>query len=294
MLKPELPYSDAPEGNTIPQGFDRVIDAHVHVFPGKIFGAIWDWFDTHAWQIRYRFDTQKIFEFLLDKGISHVVAFQYAHKPGISELLNQYLAGKIAPFKGSVSGMATVFPGEEGAAEILKKGFAMGLSGVKLHAHVQCFDMNAPFMDEIYQACCDAKKPIVMHVGKEPKSEAYLCDPYTLCDAGKLESILKNFPDLKVCVPHLGFDETDEYRRLIEKYDTLWTDTAMVICDYFPLKKPIDLSQYRLDRVMYGSDFPNIPFEWDKELKALVNAGLKKKLDHILFKNASDFFGISG
>jgi len=58
-----------------------------------------------------------------------------------------------------------------------------------------------------------------------------------------------------------GFDETMQYRLLIEKYDNLWTDTTMVITDYFPMKETIDLSRYRLDRVMYGSDFPNIPYE---------------------------------
>ncbi len=293
MLKPELPYFDDPEGSTIPADFGRVIDSHVHVFPDNIFGAIWHWFDTHAWKIRYRLTTKEIFDFLLHKKTSHIVALQYAHKPGIARQLNQYLANEIAVFSGRVSGVATVFPGEDGAADILKKGFAMGLSGVKLHAHVQCFDMTAPYMDEIYQVCSDEKKPLNMHVGTEPKSPAYACDPYTLCSAEKLESVIKNFPDLKVCVPHLGFSEIQQYRLLLEKYDNLWTDTTMVICDYFPLGEKIDLSQYRLDRVMYGSDFPNIPFEWDRELKALASAGLEKtQLDHILFRNASDFFGI--
>ncbi|MCP4671198.1 MAG: amidohydrolase family protein, partial [Desulfobacula sp.] len=103
----------------------------------------------------------------------------------------------------------------------------------------------------------------------------------------------KNFPDLKVCVPHLGFDETFEYRSLLEKYDNLWTDTTMVLTDYFPMKEKIKLSQYRMDRVMYGSDFPNIPYEWDRELKVLARSSLSKsQLNHILFKNAADFFNI--
>jgi len=64
-----------------------------------------------------------------------------------------------------------------------------------------------------------------------------------------------------------------------------------VITDYFPMKETIDLSKYRLDRVMYGSDFPNIPYEWDRELKVLGQSNLnKEQLDQILYKTAIAFF----
>jgi hypothetical protein len=43
----------------------------------------------------------------------------------------------------------------------------------------------------------------------------------------------------------------------------------MVLTDYFPIKGSVDLKRYRLERVMYGSDFPNVPYAWDRELKWL-------------------------
>lgn len=292
MLNPKLPYFDDPEGAFLPETECPVIDAHVHVFPKPIFKSIWQWFDTHAWKIRYRMTTEKIFQFLLDRGISRIAALQYAHKPGIALMLNQYLAERIAPFKGKVLGMATLFPGEDGEEDILRQAFSLGLDGVKLHAHVQCFDMNAPYMDIIYQTCADHEKPLIMHVGQEPSSPAYQCDPYQLCNARKLENVIKNFPALKVCVPHLGFGELASYQNLLERYDNLWTDTTMVITDYFPIKK-IDLAKYRADRVMYGSDFPNIPYAWDRELKELVRRKLPDDiLPKILHQNAEFFFNI--
>ena len=132
-----------------------------------------------------------------------------------------------------------------------------------------------------------------MHVGREPKSSAYRCDPYRLCSAEKLEHIVKDFPDLKICVPHLGFDEILAYKRMIEKYDNLWLDTTMAIADYFPIKGEIDLSCYRSDRVMYGSDFPNIPYAWDRELKILKAKNISENaLERIVHKNAADFFSL--
>ena len=135
---------------------------------------------------------------------------------------------------------------------------------------------------------------MVVHAGREPKSPAYKCDPYLLCSAEKLENILKNFPDLKMCVPHLGMDEIVAYGHLIEKYDTLWLDTTMAIADFLPLDAAVQLEEMRTDRIMYGTDFPNIPYAWDRELKKLLRNPLSEKaLNGILGENAKSFFGIS-
>ena len=291
MLRPKLPAIHDQEGESVPERLPPVVDAHVHVFPGNIFSAIWSWFDENAWPIRYRMSSSEALRYLLDRGVRHVIALQYAHKPGISQMLNRYMAKKCEEFPGKITGMAAVFPGEPDANKILKEAFGQGLKGVKLHAHVQCFDMNGREMDALYDLCQSEQKPMVMHVGREPKSTAYRCDPYQICRADKLERVLKSFPKLRICVPHLGFDEISSYMTMIEKYDNLWLDTTMVLADYFPIKGAIELASFRADRVMYGSDFPNIPYAWDRELNWLERSGLpRENLEWILGKSAAGFF----
>lgn len=282
------------EGDRVPAGLAPVVDAHVHVFPGPIFKAVWGWFDEHGWPIRYQLTSEDLIRFLLAHGISHVVALQYAHKPGIARGLNQYMADVCRQFPGSVTGMATVFPGEPEAGAILKEAFEMGLFGVKLHTHVQCFDMQSEAMDHVGAICEQEGKPLVVHAGQEPKSPAYKCDPYLLCSADKTERLLKRYPDLKMCVPHLGMGEFDAYRRLIETYDTLWLDTTMAISDFFPLDEAVPLADMRTDRIMYGTDFPNIPYAWDRELKKLMEYPLAPEaLSNILGGNAVAFFKLN-
>jgi hypothetical protein len=291
MLRPMLPAINDVEGTNVPKTLPFIIDSHVHIFPDSIFKTIWKWFDEFAWPIRYKLTSYDVLSYLLSRGVGHIVALQYAHKPGIARDLNNYMVKICQKFPGNVTGMATVFPGELACEVILKEAFANGLQGVKLHAHVQCFDMNSKDLDKIYETCSSAQKPLIMHVGREPKSPAYKCDPYLLCDAEKLEQVIKNYPKLKVCVPHLGADEFLKYKQLIEKYDNLWLDTTMALADYLPLKNPIKLDEMRSDRIMYGSDFPNIPYAWDREIKWFEKNRLSDNfIESVLSKNAVNLF----
>lgn len=294
MLRPDLPTIDDTESDTIPAGFPNVIDAHVHVFPNHIFRSIRRWFDRNAWHIRYQMSTSEVFDFLFSRGVSHVVALQYAHKPGIAGDLNHYMIKKCRQYPNRIKGMATVFPGEKRAGTILQEAFDSGLGGLKLHAHVQCFNIDSDDTHLLFDICQSNQKPVIIHIGKEPKSAAYRCDPHKICGADKLERVLINFPDLKICVPHLGFSEIYEYKVLIEKYDTLWLDTTMALTDYFQIENRIELNHYRIERIFYGSDFPNIPYAWDRELKWLGDAKLSDfQLERILNKNAAEFFGFN-
>ncbi len=293
MLKGAMPAINDTEEDTVPAGLPFIVDAHVHIFPDPIFKAVRQWFDRFAWPIRYRFESAAVVDYLLSRGVGHIVLLQYAHKPGMARELNRYMSGICRRFPGRVTGLATVFPGEAQSSAILTEAFKSGLAGVKLHAHVQCFDMLDPAMEAIYQHCADLGRPLVMHASREPKSPAYDCDPYRLCRADKVETVISNFPGLKLCVPHLGVDEFRSYGELIAKYDNLWMDTAMVLTDYFPIANPLPLKHLRPDRIMYGSDFPNIPYAWDRELKWLARARLSADhLAHLAGRNAQDFFNI--
>ena len=294
MLQTPLPAMDDLEGKKLPPSLPFVVDAHVHLFPDNLFHSIWEWFDDFGWPIRYRLTAPRVIDFLLSRGVGHVVALHYAHKPGVARMLNAYMAD-LCRKHPHVTGTATIFPGEEDAEEILLEAFEMGLRGVKLHCHVQCFELDGEGMHRIYRVCSDQDMPLIMHAGREPKSPAYRCDPYLLCSAAKVEQVLKDYPTLKVCVPHMGADEFERYGRMIERYDTLWLDTTMTLAEYLPFKLDRSLNEMRTDRIMYGTDFPNIPYAWDREIKKLCNLGLSEKsLARILGQNAADLFCIGG
>lgn len=293
MLQTPLPAIDDREGDHVPGSLPEIIDAHVHLFPDNLFESIWQWFEKFGWPIRYQFSSQEAIEFLLSRGVKQIVGLHYAHRPGVARELNAYMA-KLCRSYQQLTGMATVYPGENGADQILTEAFDKGLSGVKLHCHVQCFDMLGPAMHAIYKLCAENQKPLIMHVGREPKSPAYLCDPYELCSADRLEQVIKTYSGLRVCVPHLGADEFESYRRLLENYDNLWLDTTMTLADYLPFSNIPDLGEMRADRLIFGSDFPNLPYAWDREIQKLCGLNLtRERLSKLLYQNAAEFYLIN-
>lgn len=287
-----LPADHGPEGARVPANLPEIVDAHVHLFPDELFSAIWTWFDNFAWPIRYKMRSDEVVEFMLSRGVERIVGLHYAHKPGIANDLNLYMAN-LCRKHPQVIGSATVFPGESGACDILKSAFDMGLAAVKLHAHVQYFSLDSPGMHEIYQVCAEHGKPLVMHVGKAPKNPVfpYKIDPDDICGAAHVEPVLKQYPELKILVPHLGANEFDSFQRLTEQYDNLWLDVAMAIADYLPIETFPKLQDMRLDRILYGTDFPHLPYAWDRELKQICTLDLSEKdLQGVLGGNALNLF----
>ena len=283
---------DDEDGARVARDLPAIVDAHVHLFPDAVFAAIWRWFDAHAWPIRHKLTSPRVVDFLTTRGVGHVVALAYAHKPGMARALNAYMA-EVTGKDPRVTGLGTVLPGEPDAVAIVEEAFALGLGGIKLHCHVQCFAPDAAPLHEIYEACVRHDKPLVIHAGREPKSDAYKCDSYALCAAERIERVLKDHPRLRVCVPHLGADEYGAYLALVERYDNLWLDTTMVLADYFPSGPP-ELFYARPERIMYGTDFPNLPYAWDRELKRIATMGLRPAtLEALLGRTARGFFGIT-
>ena len=76
VLRPKMPSVNDQEDSKVPAGLPPLIDAHVHIFPHNIFSAIRKWFDENAWHIRYQMTSSRVFEFLLSRGIKHIIALQ--------------------------------------------------------------------------------------------------------------------------------------------------------------------------------------------------------------------------
>lgn len=285
----------------------RVVDAHVHVFPPRVFAAIRRWFDAHAWSIRYRLEARDTLRFLLDRGVDRVVGLHYAHVPGMAGSLNEFVA-ELAKEEPRLVPCATVLPGEPGARAIVDHALgALGCRGIKIHCHVQKLAPDDPRLDDVFDAAAAHDVPLVIHAGDAPASPHYGCDVKALCTPAALDRALAKHPRTHVVVPHLGAAAIDEVAKLLDAHERLWLDTTMTLGGAFDVKS--DMEQIGGDgleawaervfaivrawprRVLYGTDFPNVPYEWDRELRALAKAGLPEgDLEAVVSGNARRLF----
>jgi hypothetical protein len=298
-----LPAANDEEGAHLADDLPPLIDAHVHTFPDRIFDAVWRWFDQYGWPVRYQLYADDVIQFQRARGVKHQVLLHYAHKPGMARMMNTFVADLVQRHP-DVTGMATVYPGEPDSTDLLEAAFAQGLKGVKLHCHVQGMPADDARLFDTYALCQSRGLPVVIHAGREPKSEHLPVDPYVICEVGRLEHIAKQFPRLKLVVPHLGADEFVQYARLLATHANVWLDTTMMLSSYFDLGAQQNALgdggehlraaiRARADRVMFGTDFPNLPYAWDREARALPSMRLSDpELERVCAGNARDLFGI--
>jgi len=109
----------------------------------------------------------------------------------------------------------------------------------------------------------------------------------------RVKVILKHYPNLKLVIPHLGTEEMDEFFDLMEEHKNLWMDTTMMLAGYFPNQPSLKKIEKLSDRILYGSDTPNIPYPLDVEMKNIKKWFSKDVQEKLFFKNAQKLLGFT-
>jgi len=117
-------------------------------------------------------------------------------------------------------------------------------------------------------------------------------DPRAVSGADRLQRALDRHPDAIAVVPHLGFERHAPIRGDAAAYSDLYLDTTMVVGGYFERQPDVDILRRHPDRILYGTDFPNIPYEWTGSCAPLRAMNLPAEDEaKILAGNALRLFG---
>jgi predicted TIM-barrel fold metal-dependent hydrolase len=254
-----------------------IIDTHVHVFPQKLSDAVRHWFEGHAWKFKYQGAQEELLQAQFENGVAGLVLLSYAHRPGIADQLNEFVASLIKRFPNTV-GLATLHPEDKNPGDIIQRAHEeLGLCGVKLHCHVQKIAPDDPILFPTYEALVQFDGVLTIHAGREPAIDAYGLDVRAITGARRVEKVLERYPELKMIIPHLGFDES-----------------TMMLADFFHVTVDREkLIQYA-DRILYGSDYPHIPYSMEREVRAILEMDLGEETTRkIFYENATKLFPIN-
>ncbi len=271
----------------------RYIDVHVHLHPERLARAIQRVFaEEYGWITAHSFEPDAVAETLRARGVERFCFFSYAHKPGMARSLNRWVAETAARFPQAIP-LGTLHPEDADTVDAAVEAMdSLGLAGFKFHISVQRFYPDDPRLFPVYERAEAQGRIFVLHVGTAPYR-----DPFT--GIARFRRVMERFPRLRVCVAHLGAFETDAFLALTEEFPYLYLDTSMAVT---PLAQPyvgIDaesvtnaqLLQYQ-DRILFGSDFPLIPYDYEEERRWAWERGLPLEVQRkIFYDNALHFLG---
>jgi uncharacterized protein len=276
-------------------GLDRLVDVHTHFMPDRLLAAVWAYFDAagplvgRPWPIRYREEEQRRLEVLRAFGVRAFTSMLYPHKPGMARSLNDWAAGFAARNPDCLH-TATFFAEPDAAADV-RHAISQGARVFKCHLQVGGFDPNDPLLDDVWGLLAEAGIPVVTHCGSGPVPGAYT-------GPGPIAAVLARHPRLPLVVAHLGMPEYTEFLALAERYDRVMLDTTMAFTAFVEETHPFPRAElHRLealgDRVLLGTDYPNIPYAYADALEALERAGLSSAwLRAVCHDNAATLFSL--
>jgi len=260
------------------------IDIHTHLHPPKLFAAIRRWFAEHSeWDMAGApTEPQAVADVLHAHGVRRFVFCSYAHKPGMASDLNAWLAQTSRDLGGYGLPLATVHPGDAGCLDDLRTALDDGCIGLKLHEDVQRLEVDDARLEPVFATLAERGAFALVHVGPIPWD--YPPD----AGAARVARVLERHPQLRLVVAHYGVPDTDRFFALMDEHPGLYLDTTMVFASQSPmhisLARPHGLEtvpeidcealEMHADRVLYGTDYPNIPFTYPTERDAIVALGL--------------------
>ena len=268
------------------------IDAHVHLHPARLARAIERWFAEHGWVAAHAFDPTAVADTLRARGVHRFCFFSYAHKPGMARELNRWLGGQAARLPEAIA-LGTLHPDDPDLDDVAREATGdLGLRGFKFHHSVQRFHVDDERLFGVYERAEAAGHVFVLHVGTMPYRDRFT-------GVERFAGVMARFPRLHVCVAHMGAFQSPEFLALLPRYPHLYVDTTMAMSPHatpFTGADPGAVSDADLvrhqDRVLFGSDFPLIPYDYDEERRWAWDRGLDESVRRRIFHdNALEFFG---
>jgi predicted TIM-barrel fold metal-dependent hydrolase len=278
-------------------GLPGLVDVHTHFMPKNVMDKVWKYFDDagplvgRPWPITYRTQERHRLDTLRGFGVRAFTSLVYAHKPGMAAWLNQWAAQFAADTPDCLS-TATFYP-EAGADDYVAAAIAGGARVFKAHVQVGDYHPADPLLDEVWGTIAEAGTPVIIHCGSGPT-------PGRFTGPGPVREVLARHPNLKLIVAHLGMPEYADFLDLCEQYDGVRLDTTMAFTAFIEQTMPFPTDQYRRlpafgDRILFGSDFPNIPYQYAEAIRVLADIdGVDDDwLRAVLYRNAAELFGLT-
>jgi hypothetical protein len=209
------------------------------------------------------------------KGI--VVGWDAETNTGEPAMSNDYVASMVERFpEAFIGAYGSVDPwkGELAVMEAERCIKELGLLGIKFQGAAQAFYPNDHRFYPLWEKCVELGASIQLHTGTTGLGAgmpggAGIKLKYTR-PIPYIDDLAADFPDLKIICLHPAYPWQDESIAMAIHKPNVFFDLSGWSPKYFPEALKKEIKGRLKDRVMFGSDYPVIPFEqlftaWEKE-----------------------------
>lgn len=226
-----------------------LVDAHTHLLPERLAAKIRRFFEMRGSpRLVYPYKPGPAREALARAGVDRCWSLPYAHRGGVAEGLNRWMAETFGPDPFVVPG-ATVHPDDDVAA-VVREARVLGLRVFKIHCSVGAFDADDARLDPLWAHAAASGCPVVVHGGRAPEGTA------TGDEIAAIARAAARFPAARVIVAHFGAPAVASVARLIRQTSSVYADLTPMVAT--PIQPARALLAGIEGRVLFGSDTPTV------------------------------------
>lgn len=184
-------------------------------------------------------------------GFDRAWILPYAHRAGVAESLNEWVAAEVPRYPWLVPG-ASFHPDDEAFPALVKHAIVdLRLRVVKLHCSVGAFPPSDRRLTPLWEVAAAEGVPILIHVGRNAPGDS------DGSELRELTPVLTAHPRLNVVLAHTGQPSTTVALELMARHDNLYSDVTPIWLRQNEVA-PADLERFA-GRFLFGSDAPNNP-----------------------------------
>jgi hypothetical protein len=227
----------------------EVVDAHSHMGARKKLAI-------HQIPPIMKFMAEDMLQSMDDAGVDGVVTFAIGiGEPSDYRETNQYIAGVMKQHPKRIHGFMRLSPGNgpKDTLKVLDEGIKLGLKGIKIHPLIEHCPANDK--EKVY--------PLMEAAQHHGLTVLFHCGLGEDASPKRIGEVAKDFPKLPIIMGHSGLVEgVREVVEIAKRCENVHMDSSGVgwlpfFCESISWAGP--------DRVLYGSDHPFNPMDWEIE-----------------------------
>ncbi len=261
----------------------KIIDAHTHIFPGKIekkaVKSIGDFYDvekmSHGGTVEELLDSGKKI------GVLKYLVFSTATKEEQVESINRFIISECKKHSEMI-GLGTMHADYEDFEKEIEYLKSEKVKGIKLHPDFQHFAINDKRLYPLYDCLSENNMFVLTHSGDKR---------YKFSNPEKLREMALLFPKLNFIGAHFGgWSEWEAAKELLNLPNVYFDTSSTFGFEGGNIAKKM-LEEMDKTHFFFGTDFPM--WDHEEELKRFMELNLPDKVtEDVLYNNFANFYGL--